>query len=133
MAATSDPKIFGRNMIANFDRYVTRITKGSREAMRWAAETILEQTMPLVPLDTGALRESGRVETSSGEGLTRHRIGAAVKFGGGPGRVRYAVFVHETNKNYRIGQWKYLQEGVNRARPIITRGVAERLKRVRAT
>ena len=72
-------------------------------------ETTLLEAKKEVPVDTGRLRDSGRLE-KSGQGPTRKW---EVKFGGvsvGGEFVDYAVVVHERQK-------RFLTEPFDRAKP----------------
>jgi hypothetical protein len=70
-----------------------------------AAET-LAVAVSYCPLDTGALRASARVESET----AGHFIEARIRFG--DAKAYYAIYVHEINKNYRVGGWKYLERAV---------------------
>jgi len=72
-------------------------------SMRAAKDIMLISKSQFVPIKTGALLGSGRVEkTKRGKSFE-----ILMKYGGPPD---YAVAVHEQNKNYRNGrQWKYLE------------------------
>lgn len=41
----------------------------------------------------------------------------------------YAIYVHEMNKNYRTGKWKYLEDPLRAAVPGFRRRVEARVKR----
>jgi hypothetical protein len=58
------------------------------------------------PLDTGALRASAKVESTT----TGHLVESTIRFG--DATAYYAIYVHEINKNYRVGGWKYLERAV---------------------
>jgi len=74
------------------------------DLVRVAKDIMLISKAEYVPVATGALLASGRVETGNFPGVD---IGIELKYGGPPD---YAVAVHEVNKNYRNGrQWKYLE------------------------
>ena len=90
---------------------------GAEELMAEIKET------PLVPVDTGLLRESGFV------GLPEEdEAGVGVTMGFGSHEVEYAAAIHEGfhtdartgalvqyNQPYKIGQIKYLEEPVSRS------------------
>lgn len=57
------------------------------------------------PVATGALRSTGTVQLPTIDG---GKISVVMSYGGPT--APYAIFVHETNKNYRNSkQWKYLE------------------------
>lgn len=74
-------------------------------AMNIRAEmTMTRSKAEFVPVDTGALRSSGKVDTEV-QGTT-----VTTQLGYGGAAKAYAVIVHEVNKNYRGGrQYKYLE------------------------
>ena len=87
-------------------RAVRKATLGAYEgtAMRAGKDIMLISKSEFVPIETGALMGSGRVEK---EGLPGGKFQVLMKYGGPPD---YAVAVHEVDKNYRNGrQWKYLE------------------------
>lgn len=61
-----------------------------RRSMRATAEFILAESQKIVPMDTGALAASGKVEVTFGTGLDTV---ATVSYG--DANAPYAVFVHE--------------------------------------
>src|SRR3990167_2417631 len=91
------------------------------DALVEQAERIMNDAKGRTPVDTGALRSTGRVR----------RDGATVtmSFGGRAFNnkvVRYAVFVHEIMwYKHKIGQAKFLENAVNAAR----KGMEARLAR----
>ena len=93
----------------------TRLPDAIKDLNRGNARAILELSQPLVPVDTGALKRSGRVEPA--------KNGASVLvYGGGP--INYAGYVHYilTNK-HKVGQAQYVGQPLRTERP----------KRVKAT
>jgi bacteriophage HK97-gp10 putative tail-component len=75
------------------------------QAMRAEAERVLEASQPLVPVDTGALRQSGETRALPD--------GAEVRYGAG---LDYAIVVHERTDVYHpIGSHHYLSQAVNQA------------------
>jgi hypothetical protein len=73
------------NMVARLAAYKARLEQATDEAARQIAEKALQDGNANVPVATGALRSSGRVE-QSGDGTY------SVGWGAG---LRYAVIVHE--------------------------------------
>lgn len=82
------------------------------DAMRKAAETLLKVSQPLVPVNTGALKASGKVVVK-GTGF------AAVAFV--VYEAQYAVWVHENLQAYHAPptQARYLADAVPKARGTI--------------
>lgn len=78
-----------------------RIVSGSKRARQKGAIFLLSRTIPRVPLDTGALRNSGQA------------VDGVVSFG-----TDYAIYVHEILENHHpIGEAKFLENALieNRA------------------
>lgn len=86
------------------------------------AYELLEEALIEVPRDTGSLADSGRVEgtTLSGKALMG-QVEYNVLFGGEEFTnyedgepIDYAIWVHEIDKDYQNGKWKYLEDPANR-------------------
>ena len=73
-------------------------------SFRYAMEKVYHDSQVLVPRRTGALARSGKVTF---EETTDGFIGRITY---GDEKVHYAIFVHEIPRNYRNGQWKYLEK-----------------------
>lgn len=70
------------------------------------AGTIMEAAIDQVPVDTGALRDSGRIERPQASGRE-----VTIAFGFGGGDVDYAVYVHEDlQATHTNGKAKYLED-----------------------
>lgn len=88
------------------------------------AERIIMDAKRRTPVDTGALKSTGRVE----------RDGATVtmRFGGRATNgkiVRYAVYVHEvTWYKHKVGEAKFLENAINAARRGLDARVAESIQ-----
>lgn len=90
-----------------------------------AQEIMTESQDRYCPVDTGALRSSGRVEKPVVESNN-----ASVLLGYGSASVDYAVAVHEQNKNYRNGkQYKYLETPLKARTQDIVNNLVEDLNR----
>ncbi len=76
-------------------------------ALRVSGEVIMAQSKSnFVPVDTGALKNSGRVGKLRKRG--KSTLTVSLRYGGAA--AEYALEVHETNKQYRAGRvWKYLE------------------------
>lgn len=73
----------------------------------------------------GTLRKSGiLLDRSSGRGRFM-RIQFEILY-----RAPYAIFVHEINKNYHNGSWKYIEVPVKRAKRTMAANIAARVKRL---
>lgn len=84
-----------------------------REEMHIGAEEIKDAAIPLTPFRDGHLRGSATV---------RHRKNsAAISFGSS--RAFYARQVHEINRNYRVGGWKYLDRAMEEILPRIQKSI----------
>lgn len=100
-------------VVSNLQETMQRVARVNAEAAEEVGELILKNTLPKTPMDTGALRESGRVM------LAKSRRGnPTVEVTFGSGSVDYAVFVHEDmprgiDKRYTTSGTgpKYLQQG----------------------
>jgi len=71
------------------------------------------------PVDTGNLRGSIRRQPVKKTGVPSVTIRADTE---------YAVEVHETNKNYKTGKWKYLEDPLKREAEQFAQKLADRFK-----
>ena len=77
-----------------------RLPKAIADLNRGNARAILSVSQPLVPVDTGALKRSGRVKQAA--------KGASVLIYGG-GKIDYAGYVHyRLDVNHPVGQAQYV-------------------------
>lgn len=108
--------------------------KALGQAMFGFATKVLNESKKIVPIDTGSLRNSGRV---SGEKISADVVEVEISYGGAG--AEYAAIVHEdmtmdhspskltaVTKRPRRGQAKYLETPVRAAAPNFTRSVAIR-------
>ena len=104
----------------NIEKSLRGMVNRSRPAMRLAGLAMEAEAGKLTPVDTGNLRGSRYSRVVKSGGSIRAPNG---RFLGAPYGVEvgyganYAVKVHETNANYRVGQWKFLEMGVRAATP----------------
>ena len=103
-----------------------RMTVRAKVAAALKAEMmlVLEEAKSRVPVDTGALRDSGRVEIEdNGSGPIRARI----TFGNET--VHYAVEVHENIQAHhpRGGEAKYLESALNEEARLLLAAVVRRV------
>jgi hypothetical protein len=123
--------------LRGLEKYTSRLLKRMNIALEECAIHILAASQELVPVDTGALKLSGRVEEDRGSLGYRRTFGATgttfsyrVVYGGRASggimgvagadvHVDYAVIVHERMEVYHKPptQAKYLEQAVYRNRP----------------
>jgi len=109
--------------------YADGLRAGSVEAAVTEAHGVLRDALPITPIDTGALRRSGRVEgpRKQGGGGSRATL-VTVSFGGPstPRYVDYAVYVHEIAEARHAPptQWKFLETVWNRRRSTMAARIA---------
>lgn len=110
--------------VYSFREIEKRSIKKAEEAAEQSGETILKNTLPVTPKDTGELRRSGRAEVKESK---RGNVVAEVSFGNNT--VDYAYYVHENlpnppaTKNYTTqGTGPYfLINGVNKSKQKLDR------------
>jgi hypothetical protein len=89
-------------------------------AVEAEAQKILKEAQSRVPVDTGQLRDSGRVEMHE-DGTT---IKARIVFG-----TDHAIPVHEDlEAKHPSGQAKFLESALNEASSTVAAGIASRMK-----
>lgn len=93
---------------ANLDRFAADARKAYLAAVRLQAEEIMTASQREVPVKTGNLKNSKFFE------LKPTSDGANVTMGY---RAFYAVYVHEIDRNYTVGKWKYLEDPIKQALP----------------
>ena len=82
------------------DRIIARLEEA--DAPMAMARAVYDESRTQVPVDTGALKRSGRIEERAD--------GAVAVVYGGP-NARYAASVHEIpGRRYRRGKWQYLRD-----------------------
>ena len=95
---------------SGFDRLIEQLEAATEEAAVAMAEDAFEESQRLVPVDTGELKQSGRVEARGDE--------AAVVYGG-PQAPHAAVVELKPGVKYRRGQSGYVRSSVMRKRPML--------------
>ena len=95
--------------------------KAAGQSLYLSGEVVMTKSKETyVPVDTGNLRDSGNVALPEISGSE-----VSVVLGYGNAAVGYAIYVHETPKNYRNGrQWKYLETPLKESLPDIGRELA---------
>lgn len=138
--------------------FLDDVNAHTARAVQLGGEELLRVSRELAPLDTGALRASGRVSVGTAiAGRKQARVKAVVEFGGEfnvstsmmvalggtgsrknlvGGKVTYAGAVHEglhpsgVSPTYRVGGPKFLEIGGARARPKVSEIIRKELKKV---
>ena len=77
-------------LLRKINRLNSQITQSARRGLREAAEEVMAKSKEFVPVDTGALRESGHVSRVKTEGNL-----LSVEMAYGNSSTRYARRVHE--------------------------------------
>jgi hypothetical protein len=122
-------------------RIFENLTEQSVPVMKEVAEMIKETAVEFAPLDTGALRESGRTRVLKRGGKAGGgEVSVDISFGGefntvsptdnAPhGVVDYAVTVHEDMEHtYKVGGPKYLENAVKHHTPGLSQLIASKLR-----
>ena len=109
-------------MTSTLGRIRSRLPQAIADLNRGNARAILSASQPLVPVDTGALKRSGRVEpaqegetviksrsrrSSDPRGITSQKGGSVLVYGGGT--IDYAGVVHyRLGVNHPVGQAQFV-------------------------
>jgi len=111
--------------------FVDKVNRSAERALRKAGRVIIETTTPLVPIDTGALRKTGRFVVEKEPAVGGTFLNVSYGDAEGEGEVHYAVFVHEDlTARHKIGQAKYLENGVRLSLPKVLEILKVNLKDV---
>lgn len=127
------------NITSDYKRFMNIINSEAIRIMQGAADIILETTLPKVPVETGALRQSGVARTTK----TSKGVVADVSFGGpnnpvtptkntrGMNWVDYAVLIHEDlSKERKTGEAKFLENGSIEAKPKVEEYIVTEFKKL---
>lgn len=87
-----------------------------RGAVYMMATNVMSTSLKLCPADTGFLRSSRFVDKPDTEGVT---FTIACGYG-----APYAIWVHEINKRYIVGEWKFLATALDYHLPTAARDMA---------
>ena len=99
----------------------SRLPQAIADLNRGNARAILEVSQPLVPVDTGALKRSGRVEDAP--------KGASVLVYGG-GEIDYAGYVHyRLDVNHPVGQAQFVGQPLRTERPARNKATARAMRK----
>jgi hypothetical protein len=109
-------------MRAKLTRVRTRFPKEYRKAMQEEMKIELAESNRRTPIDTGDLRNSGRLESQ------QTARSASVEIVYGSDSVDYAVTVHEDLEAFhRVGQAKFLESTLNESEPHMGKRIARRI------
>jgi len=89
--------------LGGMDMSQEKIRKAYSKALTMEAEELMAESQEQVPVDKGFLKNSKFVKTH----FTAKRGDIRIVLGYD---IEYATEVHNTNKNYRHGKWKYLTD-----------------------
>lgn len=93
--------------LAELQNQIADIPNKTMKGIEKAMGIIYDASQPLVPVDTGALKRSGKIEEVD-KGLKIKYHSENPKNG-----YNYAVIQHEnTSFNHRVGQAKYLEDAI---------------------
>lgn len=110
-------------MRRNIQRVAAQIPEVLAAALYVEAEIEMAEMKARTPVDTGALRATGRVERPEWTSRT-----VRVELGFGSSAVPYALVVHEDlDAFHTVGQAKYLESVLNESAPYIAARVARRI------
>lgn len=109
-----------------------RGVKEAGKALRNEAQEVLARARDLVPVDTGALKASGRVRPEVGVYTANGSMEVWITFGGTA--VDYAVHVHERLGSYHpVGQAKYLEVPLIQQSYGLADRIADKVERIMRT
>lgn len=118
-------KISGVDNVRRSLRRKAETGQSSLEAALYReGEEIMAKSKRITPVDTGNLRATGHVRPPERTGTQ-----VFVRLGFGGPAAPYAVYVHEgTHLNFTVGQAKFLEEPIRRARRGFTKRIADRMR-----
>lgn len=109
-------------VLQNIKASEARLKRAAEDALKEAGKDIIAEAQENTPHDTGNLKGSAFVESKPRKtplGLEQ-RIGYA---------AAYSLFVHEIDKNYRRGGWKFLENALVMHEGLALRLFAKRLRK----
>ena len=99
-------------VLRNLNRQIRGIQNRTKGGMRHAALVVRKRSQELTPVKTSNLKGSAGTEVYD----TAKGLGAVIYY-----TAYYAVYVHEIDKNYRVGQWKFLETALKeKSREIVS-------------
>jgi len=115
----------GAKMAASMQKVANDMPNKVREALRAEAEIEAQEARRRVPVDTGALQDTIKVEDRKNK--EQNVIGVDI-VAGGP-NAPYGLIVHEDLEAFhRVGQAKYLESVLRESAPHMGKRVAKRLE-----
>ena len=108
----------------------SRLPDAIKDLNRGNARAILEASQPLVPVDTGALKRSGRVEPApkgasvlvyGGTGFTNPRTGRVIDYAG--------VVHYRLDVRHPVGQAQYVGQPLRTERPARKQATAKAMRK----
>jgi hypothetical protein len=123
----ADAKRAMKDVETRLNETITETEDATEEALKEIGQRIFDRSQHLVPVDTGALKASGYVETETTPDGFEVRIGYAM--GDDP---PYANFVHEdlTKHHDAPTQAKFLEQAGNEVARVVPAIVAKHIKKV---
>lgn len=126
-------------MLTDYKKFVDVVETETERIMQEAAEITLSYILPLVPVQYGGLRNSGRATTVK----TAKGVAALVSFGGEDapvpptpnapdGIVRYAAVINYDTEAYRAtGQALFLEDGTAEAKDEVDQFIMGELRGIK--
>lgn len=126
-----------QSYVTDYKAFVGRTNREVRSIMLGAAKIVLRNTLPLVPVDTGALRESGRAKVLK----TNKGYAGIVSFGGEDapvtptrnapeGIVDYATYVNYAKRDLVTGEHMFLEKGSQASKDEVNVYIVNRLRKI---
>lgn len=116
----------------NSQAFLGRIRNASAESLLQALEEVKDASVSITPKDTGLLRSTAFTVVEQGKTSISGMVGYNIINGNPPPGVEtgasYAVEVHETNKPYRVGQWKFLQTAFDQHKDRLATTISGKIK-----
>jgi hypothetical protein len=110
-------------VLRNIDQIIRTQPTKIAAALHEEAEELMTEAKRRTPVDTGALRSSGHVQTPD---IDRDSVSVTMAFGGPA--APYAVYVHEDlTANHPVGQAKFLESVLTEAAPNLPARIARRV------
>jgi hypothetical protein len=125
-------------LLTDYKAFIGVVEAEAMRIMQRAAEMTLETTLPLVPVQYGGLKQSGRAQAIR----TMKGVAAQVSFGGEDapvtptpnaptGIVKYAAIVnYDVAREYRSGQAFFMETGAAEAKDEVDAYIKKELKKV---
>jgi hypothetical protein len=114
--------------LADLQRRMEGLARGingaAGQALREEAEIEMTEAKMRTPVDTGALRASGRVE---GPRVSSDEVAVSLQFG--DAAATYALYVHENlEAHHPVGEAKFLEKTLIESQPHMADRIARRLR-----